>query len=214
MGWRLAGLPRVRARTQEGLPRFDGSDTFELAGLGTPSELVEITTGTFRPLHEDGTFVRVTRGPDAHEWEARVKGDVTYRFGGPGYLEEEADRVATYLLREQVDRYGHRIEYRWDTTSGYALLTSVRVRGSAGEPLIDVELGYEERPDVLWSYSSGIARWLDRRLSEIDIQRGGENVREYRLGYSSELHPQLVSVQVVGADGQTELPPLTFEYCP
>ncbi len=212
MGWRLAGLPRVRARTQEGLPRFDGSDTYELAGLGTPCELVEVAAGIYRPEHEDGTFARVTRALNANEWEAQVKSGITYRFGGPGYLEEEAGRIAAYLLREQVDRDGHRIEYRWDTTSGYARLTSVFVGGSSAEPLIDVELHYEERPDVLLTYGSGIAQLLDRRLALIDIERSGERVRQYRLGYSSDLHPQLARVEVVGADDRTTLPALSFDY--
>ena len=212
MGWRLAGIPRVRARTQDGLPRFDGTDTYELAGLGTPCQLVEVADGTYRPAHEDGTFVRLTRAPNTDEWEARVKGGVTYRFGGPGNLEAEAGRIATYLLREQIDRHGHRIEYRWDAGSGYARLTSVLVEGTSTEPLIEVDFSYEERPDVVLTHGAGIAQLLDQRLSHIDIERNGERVREYRLGYSSELHPQIDTIQVVGADGATSLPALSFEY--
>src|SRR5687768_9185829 len=33
-GWRLGGVPRVRLRTEDGLPRFDGADAWELEGLG------------------------------------------------------------------------------------------------------------------------------------------------------------------------------------
>ena len=41
--------------------------------VGVPSELVEVSPGTFRPAVEDGSFVRVQRSDDGSEWEARTK---------------------------------------------------------------------------------------------------------------------------------------------
>src|SRR5690606_35058306 len=55
LGWRLAGTLSIRRRTQDGLPRFVESDAFEVVGLGSPSELLEVGPGVFRPRFEDGT---------------------------------------------------------------------------------------------------------------------------------------------------------------
>src|SRR5690606_885505 len=41
MGWRLGGVPAIRRRVQDGLPRFDDGDAFEVAGLGLASDLLE-----------------------------------------------------------------------------------------------------------------------------------------------------------------------------
>src|SRR5215208_1678943 len=41
MGWSIGGLPSIRRRVDEGLPRFDAGDSFELAGIGVPSDLLE-----------------------------------------------------------------------------------------------------------------------------------------------------------------------------
>src|SRR5258708_4993518 len=63
-GWHLGGVPRIRRRTENGLPRFDATDAFELVGLGIPGDLIEMSPGTFRPQEESGAFVRVQRSPD------------------------------------------------------------------------------------------------------------------------------------------------------
>src|ERR1039457_4738425 len=41
MGWKLSGLPAVRRRTDNGLPKFDVTDAFEVTGLGVTSDLLE-----------------------------------------------------------------------------------------------------------------------------------------------------------------------------
>ncbi|HET7544052.1 MAG TPA: SpvB/TcaC N-terminal domain-containing protein, partial [Polyangiaceae bacterium] len=125
LGWHLGGLLSVRRRVDQGLPRFDATDTFELSGAGVPSDLLEMPDGFFRAQYESGGFFRVQRTADGGRWEARAKSGVTYRFGGKGFTEEEDGRVVTYLLREQVDLHGHTINYEWDTSEGRALLSSV-----------------------------------------------------------------------------------------
>jgi hypothetical protein len=57
-GWRLTGAPSIRVRTENGLPKFDGSDAFELVGLGIPSDLLAMPDGYFRAQYESGTFAR------------------------------------------------------------------------------------------------------------------------------------------------------------
>src|SRR5205823_238043 len=73
IGWRVTGAPKIERRTEDGLPRFDESDRFELEGLGITSPLVMVKDGVYRPSIEDGSFVRLTRSPDGATWEARTK---------------------------------------------------------------------------------------------------------------------------------------------
>ncbi len=209
LGWRLSGVPSLRRRTQEGLPRFDESDTFEVVGLGTTSELLEVSSGVYRPEHEDGSFVRVTRSGAG--WELRTKQGITYRFGGNGCAEAEGTKVARWLLREQEDRFGHKIAYEWATDGGWARLKQVTV--GSGEAAVTVRFTYEARSDRQLVFSQGLRQELTERLAAIDVERGGEPVRSYRLGYAEEpTQTLLTSMQLTGADGKTTLPTLGLEY--
>ncbi|HVU01415.1 MAG TPA: FG-GAP-like repeat-containing protein [Polyangiaceae bacterium] len=210
IGWKVSGLPAVRRRTADGLPRFDETDTFEVTGLGASSELLEVSEGVFRPRIEDGSFVRLSR--DGDTWEARTKAGVTYRFGGAGYEESAGDRVAAYLLRDQTDRHDNRVHYEWDTTEGHALPLRVVWSDAAADLRNEVVFQYESRPDTHRRRSSGILETITRRLSSVEVRHGGSLVRRYALGYGQGTHPALVSVQVVGADGETSLPPARFSY--
>ncbi len=211
MGWRLGGPPRVRRRTENGLPRFDASDAFEISGLGIPSDLIEVSPNVFRPEFESGAFVRVKRAGDG--WEARDKSGATYRFGGgPAYVEAEGPNVATWLLREQVDLHGHRIVYEWDSSTGHAALTRVVWNDYGDDVRNVVSLRYEDRPDPHVLFSAGIKQSLARRLVAIEVTHGGQLVRRYELGYGAGHRSRLESVVVVGRDGTSRLPKLSFQY--
>jgi RHS repeat-associated protein len=218
IGWRLAGLPKIRRRTDQGIPRFDATDAFEIAGIGLPSDLLEIAPGTFRPQHENGDFPRVRRSDDGQRWEARAKDGTTYRFGGEGYVEAEAKAdgttaVATYLLAEQLDLHGHAITYHWSAASGFALLDRVVFNELSDAARIELAFTYEARPDTHLTFASGIRRELTQRLASIEVTRGGALVRRYELGYADDDgHSRLARVDLVGADDKTALPPTTFTY--
>jgi hypothetical protein len=212
LGWRLGGVPSIRRRVDQGLPRFDDTDAFELSGVGIPSDLLEVAPGIFRPEYETGSFASVGRSTDGATWEARDKSGTTYRFGGDGFTEAENGNVATYLLRQSLDLHGHGIGYEWDTTSGHALLTRVSYGDVGASARIEVVFTYEARPDVVLRFSSGIKRTLDRRLTRIDVTRGGSLVRRYSLAYGEGIHPSVGSITMKGADGQTAAPTLSFAY--
>lgn len=212
MGWRLGGLPSIRRRTNEGLPTFTEADAFELTGVGTPSDLLEMTDGFFRPELESGAFARVQRSADGSTWEARAKGGTIYRFGGKGFVEAEGSKVFAYLLREQLDLHGHRIAYEWDTESGETRLVSVTWNDFGEKVRQRIVLSYEERPDHHELFSTGIRRVLTQRVAQIDVTLGGELVRRYSISYAEGPHSRVESVTMVGTDGETALPSLSFEY--
>jgi YD repeat-containing protein len=212
IGWRISGLPKLRRRTEDGVPRFDETDRFELVGIGIPSELVEVAPGTFRPTYEDGSFVRLQRSEDGSVWEARTKAGLTLRFGGASFLESEGDLTSAYLLREELDRHGHRIAYEWDTSEGHALVTKVVWNDFDAASKNEVLFEYERRPDRHRRLSNGILETVTRRLHSVHVRHGGALVRRYELSYGEEIHPSLLSVGVVGRDGASRLPESRFEY--
>ncbi|HEU4404594.1 MAG TPA: toxin TcdB middle/N-terminal domain-containing protein [Polyangiaceae bacterium] len=210
-GWRLAGAPRVRLRTDDGLPRFDGADTWELEGLGPLAPLVPVAGGFSRPRYEDGSFVRARRG-EGGLWEARDKGGITYRFGGEGYEEREGAHVVSALLREALDLHGHAVRYEWATDGGYARLRRVVWNESADDLRHEVLFAYEARPDPLTRFSAGIRQHLAERLATITVQHGSRLVRRYALAYEGGRASRLQSVTMTGTDGVTAAPVLSFGY--
>jgi len=212
LGWKLGGLVSIRRRVENGLPRFDDSDAFELTGSGVPSDLVEMRDGYFRTQLESGAFVRIQRAENGTEWEARSKAGVTSRFGGEGFTEQEDGRVATYLLREQLDLHGHSIRFQWDTSEGHALLERVTWNDFSPSVRQELRFVYEGRPDPYELFSSGVRKTITRRLHTAEVLLGGALVRRYTLAYGGGTHSRLEAVELVGADDATNLPTLTFEY--
>jgi len=212
IGWQIGGVAEIRRRTENGIPKFDDTDAFEITGFGAASDLLEVSSRTYRPQYESGAFVRVQRSSDGKTWEARDKRGTTYRFGGDGFFEEEGGRVATWLLREQLDVYGHSIKYTWKTDGGHGRLERVVYNDFSAEVRNEIVLNYERRPDAHVRFTSGIKEEFRDRVTSIDVKHGGATVRRYDLSYSPGLHSQLASVTMFGNDGATKLPTLSLTY--
>ncbi len=213
MGWRLAGVPSVRRRTENGLPHFTDADPFEVAGIGVACDLLEVSPGFFRPEFESGSFVRVQRAT-ADTWEARDKSGTIWRFGGAGFEEAENGNVATYLLSEAIDLHGHKIDYSWDASTGFALLTDVVWNDFGDTARNEIVISYEDRPDPHVFFSTGIRRALSKRMTSLEVRHGGGLVRRYELTYGQDIPSRLATVTLVGRDGTSTLPTLSLTYTP
>jgi len=209
LGWRLSGLPMIRRRVEEGLPRFDETDTFEMLGLGLASELLETEPGVFRPRYEDGSFVRAER--NGERWQVRTKAGTIYELG-KAHLAEPGGVRAVYLLDSMRDAWGHEVRFEWRADGTYPLLERVVWNDFGPEHRNEVRFVYEARPDRSRIYSLGLRQELAHRLTSISVRHGGELVRRYELGYSDDAHPRLIELDVVGADGRTHLPTARFHY--
>ncbi|MFG2104616.1 SpvB/TcaC N-terminal domain-containing protein [Micromonospora echinaurantiaca] len=127
LGWQLP-VPAITRRTDRGLPRYDDTDTFLLAG---EDDLVPVPGGTpvaghtvqrFRPRTE-GAFARVER------WTRDSDGDVHWRtlsgsnllavYGRDSNSRIARDgRVHTWLLCETRDDRGNAIVYTYKAEDG------------------------------------------------------------------------------------------------
>jgi RHS repeat-associated protein len=214
LGWALQGVPSVRVRTSDGLPRFDGRDVIELVGFGAPSALIAQGDGTYRPRFEGGTFARAVTSDGGTRWEVRDRSGRIYRFGGPAAVESEGADIATWLLTEVLDRHGHRIRYAWEIQDGVGVLQSVTYNDFGPSVQNVVEFQYEARPDPRHAFDAGIAQHHTRRLSSVRVTAGGQPVRRYALTYAEGRRSLLTALQVFGRDDASSLPALSFEYSP
>ena len=211
MGWHIGGIPSVRRCVENGLPRFDASDVFELSGFGVSGPLLEVSPGIFRPEWEPGTFVRAQRSADGATWEVRTKAGITYLFGQA--TEAEAGHVVTYLLDQAIDLHGHVVSYGWDTSSGHGVLQTITWNDYADDVRNAVTFGYETRPDPHTLYSTGIKQSFTQRLTRVVVTHRGGLVRRYELAYTvSDVHSRIASVTLVGSDGTTREPTLSYTY--
>lgn len=213
MGWRLAGLPRLRRRTENGLPRFDSTDAFEVDGMGVPCDLLQTAAGVYRPEYESGAFVRVQQA-SAESWQARDKSGTTWMFGGAGFEEAEGANVAAYLPSQSLDLHGHSVAYTWDTSNGYGLLTKAVWNAYGPTAQNEIDLAYETRPDTHTIFSTGIKQTLTERLTSIVVVHGGQLVRRYDLTYGTDIHSRVATVTLTGRDGTSKLPTLSLAYTP
>jgi RHS repeat-associated protein len=142
-GWSLAGLPTISIDTRKHLPRWDGSDDYQL-GQDSLTPWLEPVSGAWRPRgFDDGafavTFYRSRAGGSTvrvEKWVERTTGRVHFRTrdprdvltvygarpGAEARVADPDDEARTYLwLPEvQIDPHGNAvwIEYAAENLSG------------------------------------------------------------------------------------------------
>jgi len=216
-GWSL-DVGKISRSTKLGTPTYTNSDTFELELNGTKSDLVLPGDGYYHTEIE--SFLRISYESGDY-WSVRDTDGTVYRFGyntdskiaaiGKGATRE-------WCLDRVTDTHGNYMELKYDedTTNGDAYLQEiVYVKGNGQSGQRKVELVLEDRTDKIIDYSSGAKMVMDKRLKEIRVKVGSSLVRKYLLSYSispNSSRSLLASLQMVGSDGSSKLPPIEFTY--
>ncbi|MBF0100186.1 MAG: VCBS repeat-containing protein [Desulfobacterales bacterium] len=154
---------------------------------------------------------------------------------------DNPDKIYKWLLQRTVDISGNVIEYIYETIPSDPNQKYIsEIRYGPGPPpwkhYHSIFFKYKKRPDVIETAHSGFMIRTSQRLSEIivathtnlnltkhyknDFNNDGQNeylVRKYLLSYLDEKEVKITSsllwkVRIIGADNQTELPPMTFDY--
>jgi RHS repeat-associated protein len=214
IGWTL-GMPSVERSTEHGLPRYDDRDVLVLRGMGGGSEeLVKLTDGSYR-FRVEGAFVRGRQRQDG-SWEFRNRSGVRFRFGQAGAVLADGERVFAWYLTEQEDTFGNRIRFAYESdATGRPYLASVLYNEFGSVYVNEVAFVWEERPDALTSYLSGFPVTTAQRLARVVVRHGGDSIRTYELTYEELVGlSRLKSARLIGRDGKTSLPPVTFGYAP
>ncbi|MEM7234378.1 MAG: SpvB/TcaC N-terminal domain-containing protein, partial [Planctomycetota bacterium] len=226
IGWDVS-TSMIECSRRFGVPDFSVCDRFEMDG-----ELLVGATpwnGDTRYHTLTESFARILKKPD-DTWEV-TSTDGTRRIYGKVALAKvrKGANTAQWYLSEVVDLFGNTVTYTYEqpnATHGVAYLKRVSYAGGTRI----VEYKYESRLDVSETYSGGLRRFVDRRLSEVIVKSGATPAVNYRLemGYAAAgLHStersRLASVTRYGKDCTTTtqkpsaancvgLPPRTFEY--
>jgi RHS repeat-associated protein len=204
-------------------------------------ELVPVTNQYYF-CENEGPFIRYQRFAD--HWEGIRPDGTKLEFGltESGRLSDATTgRVFRWFLERETDPHGNTIRYAYTSFPGAANTNQVYLReiAYAAGPgpwthFHFVRFEYEDRDDWFEDGRSGFIVRTGKRLNRIivatqgvaleghlagDFNQDGQTdslVRRYELGYAaSEPHWSLLStVRLVGADGQTSLPPTTFGYTP
>lgn len=138
MGFSLA-LPAISVRTDKGIPRYEGSDIFALAGTGdivvrlvrnkegvwTPDIRFETASGvqwkvTVYRARVEGSFSSIEQW-EAEDgtswWKVVTRDNVTYRYGvsEDARIADPADgsRISTWYIEHSEDAIGNKILYRY-----------------------------------------------------------------------------------------------------
>jgi hypothetical protein len=214
LGWSLNST-FIQRQTDKGLPTYTDQDTFIYSNN---EELVPIPDGTFR-LKNEGLFARFRRlGGDS--WEMTAKNGVRFLFG-----QSVAARLANpegtfrWYLEEVIDVNGNLIRYQYlPPDGGQVYLQEIRYNISSDTVFNSVEWNYEDRPDPFTDYRSRYPVLTRKRCHEIQVKSQGQIIRTYRLEYEplDPAHGRIFSllnrVTLIGRDGVSSLPPVTFGY--
>ncbi len=211
LGWSL-NVDEISRRTTKGIPRYDDSDVFTLAG----SELVAVEHAEdhsrYRPRIES-TYADIVHHhrPGRNEWTVRsLDGRVSHygrtEAGSPPPLTASPDdprHIFSWHLALIEDPFGNRISYeyehdagvkdahRWDRTY-LRRVSYIDVDDGPGaqRPLITVEFDYQTRPDARSHYRSGFEIRTAKRCSRIVVWSHAavsQRIRTYELTYQDEI---------------------------
>jgi len=195
-GWSL-GIPRIRRRTEKGIPRYDDSDIYTISGVGS-GELVPLSDGFYR-LEIEGAYIRAQQGGNG--WEVRDKSGKIYRFG---YTVESrcvgsGGQVFAWYLTDQYDTLGNHIEYQYEQHGGRPYLSIIRYNNFSADVVAEVTFTYGARYDALASYRSGFKVTLGQRLIRVESSVGSELLARYALEYGSDSTLSRLSRVTAGA---------------
>jgi hypothetical protein len=174
-GWKLQ-MREIKRRLDFGVPSGGVAEIF----LDSDVELRQSADGSFHPVREM-TFTHYERIGD--HWVITERDGSRLLFGVTAASRvsdpDHPDRIQTWLLEQQVDVNGNRIDYGYVTHDGYVYLSEIRYAKFV------VRFSYEMRPDVVLNGRAGFLRRITRRCNAISLHlsAGDRVVRTLALTY-------------------------------
>ncbi|HEX5055690.1 MAG TPA: fibronectin type III domain-containing protein [Gammaproteobacteria bacterium] len=223
-GWSIGGLSGInrcnKTKAQDGEAHavdYSANDAYCLDG----QRLIEIGTNSYRTEKNDfSRITRMTSGGACGAWfEVKTQVGKTFEYGKTAdacILNTQEQAAFQWMLNKVSDLSSNYIAYKYSTTVGsnFLAIDSIEYTGREGSPdtFAAVEFDYENRPDSMNRYQTGIRVSLQQRLATIRTEAG-----EYRLVYTGDLDPapgsrlQSVEYCAYGTPNQC-MEPLTFTW--
>jgi RHS repeat-associated protein len=198
IGWSFE-QSSVERMTSKGLPVYSTADLFAADG---GEELVRVSGSGDRVIYRaryEREFARYNwiGGGDGKNgyWKVELPdGRVSYygadRDGNSvrsARVEHPNGGTFRYMLVDTVDPFGNRLHHDYVLTDGYPLLDAIGyVYGTDDKPRFSVRFVYAERPDAISDAKPGFDLRLTRRLTEVRVRSGSEQIRGYTLEYETD----------------------------
>ncbi len=208
-------VPSITTDTKFGLPEYNDTDTFILAG----EELV-LTSGSgsfpkFYSSRVEKSFSRITRYFDGgvDYWEVTDKNGRVQTFGTEeGWVGPDRNNHAktyTWYLTRETDAKGNFVSYiyDYDSVNKYIYLKEIRYSGNSNisssypGPYKVVFNTTTSRPDRRMDARGRFVSKLIRRLDGVDISYNGEVFRSYSFLYDQNEFGQTVLKEFSESDG-------------
>lgn len=117
-------------------------------------------------------------------FEVKTKGGLTYTYGNTNAssLSIANGPIRFWKVAKITDISGNEINFYYlkNEAAGSHYLDKV----TYADNMIDYI--YEDRPDVLKGYQSGFSSLIDKRLKEVIVTTGSQEIRRYKIGYENE----------------------------
>ena len=234
MGWKLE--KGVIERNLKFGVDYDADDyVFRLNGVNV--ELVNIGTDEYRAKIEGG-FTRIEKttddSPDGRPYFiATDTRGVRYIFGKAqesrvfddiSTAPDAKDRIFRWCLERVEDPHGNFMTFTYTRDQNQSYLASIWYTGHSGlEPtnLVEFQLEDGDRDDAPTLYTTHFPITTAKRLQQINVRSNSSSTtvgplqRFYTFDYGTQGvtgRSRLTQFQQLGGNGETDLPPMTFDY--
>jgi len=210
---RILNMPYIQRQTDQGLPEYDGTDTY-IDQNG--SELVKVSSNTYRAQFSE-SFALYTK-LDAG-WQVSLPNGIQMYLGKTSSARvAEGSNIFSWHLEKSQDTNGNLINYQYSSLddSKQIFLSRIIYSGEDSSSAQSVVFSYEERPDTILSYKPGFEVATRYRLDNITTQSLASNIRVYDFEYFNQTDwaPQstLQSISVKNGNQTIELSKTEFAY--
>jgi len=206
-------LPRVLLRTDQGYPRYDGTDQILLEGAGP---LVPLGGGHYRPQVDGGAW-RVQANGDGFQLTDRS--GVVYQLGihPQARVADPAApaRIYAWHLESIIDPLGNTASFTWRADGGQLYLDSIAYG------IYQLQFVYAARPDPFRFGRAGFTILTQLRCSAVELHLPGDAqpvLRRWSFGYAQDAAnglSLLTEVSLLGLDASgaaLAAPPLRLGY--
>lgn len=204
LGWQVS-VPGVQRKTAQGVPRYQGTDTFILSGTEDLVLVAEPASGITRyQPRTEGLFARIERhlDDDNDYWRVASKDGLVSIYGTPGRRGNDPAAIAdpdnrqhifSWRLSETQDTFGNRIVYEYERDTGTTeqhhwdqlylrhIAYGNYTDGNRNDQfLVRIAFHYEDRADPFSSQRAGFEIRTRRRCTHITIHTHADQERLYK----------------------------------
>ncbi|TNE44699.1 MAG: hypothetical protein EP343_28985 [Deltaproteobacteria bacterium] len=218
IGWSFQGESSITRLTVRGLPTYTNNDSFYAGG-----ELVKISNTPYYRARMEGGFVRYQWiQKDANDqsgyWIAEEPNGTRLYYGAdetgklaPNSQVTGLSGTYAWKLVAQVDRNDNVVRYAYLKEGSQSYLDQISwVFDAQKNPLYQVSLVYEQRPDPISDGKPGFDLQVTKRIKEIKVTAEGKAIRSYKFTFEDATGlSRLIKAEQVGQD-ETSLYPVVF----